>query len=150
VRPIQSVLCPVGQTTLHQRYLASTIINPSHHQPRPLDNILEFSWSSLNAIDNAHHGNVPLMTVPGEISIVGREGLRRRRNSPRKPSRSIHDLVADEDPGVARHSFFDSRENLDTVVIRPIVPRHLSSVPGLRTGYRDIQTVETYKIYRSQ
>lgn len=57
------------------------------------------------------------MTVPGEISIVGRERLRRRRNSPRKPSGGIHDLVADEDSGVARHSFFDGRENLDAVVI---------------------------------
>jgi hypothetical protein len=89
------------------------------------------------------------VAVSGEVSVIGWERVWRRCNSPRKPCRGVHDLVADEDTGPRFHSFFDGGEDLDAVVIGPIVSR-LVSVFSTRLTGRGIKVVGTYKIYRSQ
>lgn len=106
--------------TLYQRYLTSTIINPTHHESCLLDQRLEFQRRPFNAVNDAHHCDIALMAVPREVAVVGRQ---RRRCGPYSLAahRCVHDLVAYHDSGVLTHTAADCLENADAVIVGPVM-----------------------------
>ena len=54
------------------------------------------------------------------VSVVGRERVG-SRDKFRAPEGGVHDLVADEDAGLGGHAGADGGENLDTVIVGPVM-----------------------------
>ena len=89
-------------------------------QAGAFDNLLELRWRSLDAVDNRHHGDVSLVAVTRERSVVRRKRFRRGWDLRTAQSR-VHHLVTDQEARGRAHGLPDCCEDLNAVWVRPVV-----------------------------
>jgi hypothetical protein len=109
------------QLGLNQRNLTPTRPNLLNLKSRLVQNRAKLLRCPLNTINTRHHGNIPAMAEPRMVAVVSRQRGRRRLERG-IAQRRVHDLVADEQTRVRGHAGADAREDLDRVVVGPVVP----------------------------
>ena len=83
----------VRQNNFDQANLASDVPELVQVKTSLLDNVTELSWLTFNAVDDREHAKITSVRESGEVTIVGWERCRSRRQL-RVTMGGVHNLVA--------------------------------------------------------